>query len=129
MSIKKRINKVEKELRIKSPSQPLYIYHSNCKPTEEEEEIVRSKMTILNPYENCVIGYLRWENRVLAPFPRPRKGEPLDGFEWEWDYEQGIGFNSNMIYKFVGEFPKGKEFENDSQLFKVSNVDENGIVL
>jgi hypothetical protein len=131
MSLKTRINKIEEDLNMKLViQQPQILYFAGAyNPTEEEKEIVMKRAVELNSYEASTICYLPWESRRLAPFPRPIKGESLEGFEWKWDYELGIGFGNNMIFKFVGEFPKGKEFENDSEIFKVSNVDENGNAL
>jgi hypothetical protein len=100
-----------------------------AKPTEEEQEIVRKKMEDLGPDDIVGIHYLPWESRRTVPLYRPSEDDPLDESEWEWDSEKGIGFNSSCICKFVGEFPKGKEFDNDSLLFKVSKVNKNGIVL
>ncbi|MFC1898808.1 hypothetical protein ACFLXP_00525 [Chloroflexota bacterium] len=124
MSLKKRLNQVERGLAIRFPTTQMTVYHMCCNPTEEERKIVRDKITELGLNEVNTISYAPWESRHILPLPRLGLIDPSDRFEWEWDYELGIGFNSEHICKFVGEYPKGKAFENDSQLYKVNKVDK-----
>ena len=128
MSLKTRINKAEKDLNIKSglPIHETIYFVTNGKPTEEEMEIVEKKKVELDPYQRGMIVYSRWESRsgvinLLQLVRGDPPGELFEGFEFEWDYKQGIGFGSNMILKFVGEFPEDNEFEKDSQIQIMSN--------
>ena len=122
MSLKTRINKVEKDLNVKQSIQsPIDCIALCCNPTEEDEETVRKIAAGFDPYVSSLIVYSKWESRsTVICLLRIRRGdlsgELFEGFELEWDYKQGIGFGDNQIIKFVGEFPEGNEFEKDSQI-------------